>query len=47
MGFGEHFLDENILARKLYHRFFENLVIHTFGLDTWRQRSISLAMGHF
>jgi hypothetical protein len=31
MGFGKHFLDKNMSARKLYHIFFGNLAIHTFG----------------
>jgi hypothetical protein len=44
MGYGKHFLDENMLVQKRYHRFFGNLVIHIFGPDSWQQRNISLAM---
>jgi hypothetical protein len=47
MGFGKHFLDENMLAQKLYHRVFGNLVIHTFGPVSWQRRSIFLTMDFF
>jgi hypothetical protein len=30
MGYGKHFLDENMLVQKRYHRFFGNLVTHIF-----------------
>jgi hypothetical protein len=44
MGYGKHFLDENMLVQKRYRRFFGNLVIQIFGPDSWQQRNISLAM---
>jgi hypothetical protein len=47
MGFGKLFLDENMLAQKLYQRFFGNLGIHTFGPESWQRRNISLVMGDF
>jgi hypothetical protein len=47
-GFGKLFLEENISAQKIYHRFFfGNLVIHTFGPNSWQQRSIFLAIESF
>jgi hypothetical protein len=40
MGFGKHFLDENMSARKLYHKFYGNLVIP----DSWQRRNTFLVM---
>jgi hypothetical protein len=36
---GKHSLDENMWAQKLYHRFFGNLAIHTFGPVSLQRRS--------
>jgi hypothetical protein len=47
MGLGKHFLGENMLAQKHYHRFFGNLVTYTFVSDSWQSKNISSAMEHF
>jgi hypothetical protein len=47
MGYDKHFLDENMLVQKRYHRFFGNLVTHIFGPDSWQQKKHFFGHGTF